>query len=638
MSTLMFWNKQNGNANQNGSENGSTGKNGKKTWLHTPESLMNGHVAYLVKFLGCTPVDQAKGIETVKDAIRRLQFSQQMKKAESGSNIKTKKVEITISVDGVAIQEPRGTNILHQFPLHNISYCADEKGVKKFFSFIAKNSAPTNGNDSSDRPAEETHECFVFISSKLASDITLTIGQAFELAYSGKTTEVAKLQSQNKYLEQKVEAYCQRLKDLADVVSKGELDRLLMRYGVRDILDLPQQENGIGNHVANINGSNTPDLGIDVSSPNNDDQLLIETSDKHFAPIVPPRNLQSQISSTLDALKPSVGTKLEGLLLNSDSDSDFDPRADENDMFSPEKNSSESFFGFEPPKTTMGQQLFTMNSNSMMNGGSINGNLNNGAAKTTPLLAPPPKASIPRRNGNVTSNQDLFGSTPFDAHSSPFDVRNEEAVSDNSLPTTLGSVFNSTANAFTLHDDSSFENVLHQSSKSSTRSNPFNDSVSVFSEPSPMKSTSFTVSPKKEFEFLSTNNENLNAIFSSYGRAVAASNKSDMTNGSGELNQEFGAKKNPFSANEKTTWNELNALDLNKLQMEFNSSGNMSGIFASANINQEQSDAKMDVMKKEIPVDLFKDVANELFSEFKAPRQKNNEFFNKISGFDAVRT
>lgn len=48
-------------------------------------------------------------------------------------------------------------------------------------SFIAKNSG--TANESSDRPAEETHECFVFISSKLASDITLTIGQAFELAY-----------------------------------------------------------------------------------------------------------------------------------------------------------------------------------------------------------------------------------------------------------------------------------------------------------------------------------------------------------------------------------------------------------------------------------------------------------------------
>lgn len=40
-------------------------------------------------------------------------------------------------------------------------------------------------------------------------------------------------------------------------------------------------------------------------------------------------------------------------------------------------------------------------------------------------VAPPPKASIPRRSGNNTSaSQDLFGSTPFDAplQPSPFDV------------------------------------------------------------------------------------------------------------------------------------------------------------------------------------------------------------------------
>lgn len=129
--------------------------------------------------------------------------------------------------------------------------------------------------------------------------------------------------------------------------------------------------------------------GIDVSSPNNDDQLLIETSDKHFAPIVPPRNIQNQISSTLDALKPSVGTKLEGLLLNSDSDSDFDPRADENDVFSSEKSSSESFFGFEPPKTSIGQQLFAANSSVNGNGltnGSPTANKTNGVANKSPPL------------------------------------------------------------------------------------------------------------------------------------------------------------------------------------------------------------------------------------------------------------
>ena len=120
-----------------------------------------------------------------------------MKKAETGTQEKFKKVEITISVDGVAVQEPRTQKILHQFPLHNISYCADEKGVKKFFSFIAKtvktttnmdNNNTMNGRGSSpdgstQSSTEETHECFVFISNKLASDITLTIGQAFELAF-----------------------------------------------------------------------------------------------------------------------------------------------------------------------------------------------------------------------------------------------------------------------------------------------------------------------------------------------------------------------------------------------------------------------------------------------------------------------
>lgn len=46
MSTLMFWNKQNNAANQGNEKNE---KNGKKSWLHTPDVLVNGHVAYPVK-------------------------------------------------------------------------------------------------------------------------------------------------------------------------------------------------------------------------------------------------------------------------------------------------------------------------------------------------------------------------------------------------------------------------------------------------------------------------------------------------------------------------------------------------------------------------------------------------------------
>ncbi len=72
---------------------------------------------------------------------------------------KTPKVELTISVDGVTIQEPKTKNLLHRYPLHRISYCADDKAEKRFFSFIAK-----EGNDGED------HTCFVFVSDKLVGE------------------------------------------------------------------------------------------------------------------------------------------------------------------------------------------------------------------------------------------------------------------------------------------------------------------------------------------------------------------------------------------------------------------------------------------------------------------------------------
>lgn len=77
---------------------------------------------------------------------------------------------------------------------------------------------------------------------------------------NGKGTEITKLQSQNKQLESTVSAYRQRLKDLVEILPKSDLDRLLLRHGLRDILEVPQQ-NGLDNHVASINGSKTPDLG-----------------------------------------------------------------------------------------------------------------------------------------------------------------------------------------------------------------------------------------------------------------------------------------------------------------------------------------------------------------------------------------
>lgn len=49
-------------------------------------------------------MDQPKGIDVVKEATCKLKFNQQLRKSEG---TKTPKVELTISIDGVAIQEPK---------------------------------------------------------------------------------------------------------------------------------------------------------------------------------------------------------------------------------------------------------------------------------------------------------------------------------------------------------------------------------------------------------------------------------------------------------------------------------------------------------------------------------------------------
>ena len=85
-------------------------------------------------------------------------------------------MELTISVEGVAIQEPKTKEMLHQYPLHKISYCADDKAEKRFFSFIAKEGDTNN------------HTCFVFVSDKLVSRFRgkewTTIGQLVAVVQS----------------------------------------------------------------------------------------------------------------------------------------------------------------------------------------------------------------------------------------------------------------------------------------------------------------------------------------------------------------------------------------------------------------------------------------------------------------------
>lgn len=298
-SAILRWTQNNKLLQRTNSQGGT----GKTPWVHPADAMKTGHIAYLVKFLGRTEVDQPKGIEVVKEGIRKLQFGQDIKKSECS---KLPKRELTISVNGVAIQDPKTKEILYQYPLHRISYCADDKGEKKFFSFIAKEAD------------KEVHSCFVFVSDKLAEEITLTIGQAFDLAYrqfldsSGRDLENRKqmmlLQKRLALVQTEAEELRRRLRAVSDLAPAAAVQEYCRKNLILNLLDAsPSSVLQNGEHSALTGGSGGG--GSDGSSSGNS-----SGSGSPAPPPVPPRNDATDLIGDFNGSTPDVGTKLEGLL------------------------------------------------------------------------------------------------------------------------------------------------------------------------------------------------------------------------------------------------------------------------------------------------------------------------------------
>ncbi|KFD56111.1 hypothetical protein M514_02889 [Trichuris suis] len=157
---------------------------GRHNWIFPPDTLTHGQIEFIVKFLGEVPVEQPKGIEVTKEAVQKLRFNLQLKRSHG---YKLQKVLLQISINGVNILDCKTKRPLYQHPLHRISFCADDKQDKRVFAYIAKRG-----------PESPDHDCFVFLCNKLAEEITLTVGEAFDLAYrrflenNGRDLEVKK--------------------------------------------------------------------------------------------------------------------------------------------------------------------------------------------------------------------------------------------------------------------------------------------------------------------------------------------------------------------------------------------------------------------------------------------------------------
>ncbi|XP_041457817.1 PTB domain-containing engulfment adapter protein 1-like isoform X2 [Lytechinus variegatus] len=197
-------------------------KSGSKTWVHSAAALTAGHVVYNVKYLGAVDVSSPKGADIVKEAVTKLKFNKQVKRSEGA---KPPKMELTISVDGITIQDRQTKEKQFTYPLHHISYCADDKSDKKICAFIAKVSQ------------ENRNVCHVMESDKNAEEITLTVGQAFDLAYQKFLSNANKTQEQ----QQQNDTLRKRVDELEDENKKlkQRINELEIQQGLKPSYTLP---------------------------------------------------------------------------------------------------------------------------------------------------------------------------------------------------------------------------------------------------------------------------------------------------------------------------------------------------------------------------------------------------------------
>eukprot|EP00794_Sanderia_malayensis_P003586 gene3586-4091_t len=144
---------------------------GNRQWIHSERALTAGFAVYQARLLGFTEVSEARGTEPVREALKKIQFANELKRSEAGrKGSKLQKIEFHVSVDAVRLIDAKSKALITQKPLHRISYCADDHINKKVFAFIAKEDS-------------NAHNCYALFTERDAAELTVTVGQAFELAY-----------------------------------------------------------------------------------------------------------------------------------------------------------------------------------------------------------------------------------------------------------------------------------------------------------------------------------------------------------------------------------------------------------------------------------------------------------------------
>ncbi|XP_064137562.1 low density lipoprotein receptor adapter protein 1 isoform X3 [Loxodonta africana] len=137
-----------------------------ENWTDTRETLLEG-MLFSLKYLGMTMVEQPKGEELSAAAVKRIVAT------AKASGKKLQKVTLKVSPRGIILTDSITNQLIENVSIYRISYCTADKMHDKVFAYIAQSQH------------SETLECHAFLCTKrkMAQAVTLTVAQAFKVAF-----------------------------------------------------------------------------------------------------------------------------------------------------------------------------------------------------------------------------------------------------------------------------------------------------------------------------------------------------------------------------------------------------------------------------------------------------------------------
>ncbi|XP_054153272.1 ankyrin repeat and SAM domain-containing protein 1A-like isoform X2 [Oppia nitens] len=141
-------------------------RTGSQQWKHTNRELIDSSCKYTASYLGSTLVRELRGIDSTRASIQKLR--------QSTKTIgKIPQIILSISYKGVQFIDAVTQVMVCEHSIRNIQCICQDSEDLNHFAYITKELETNN------------HYCHVFSSNNtdLVTDVILTLGQAFEIAY-----------------------------------------------------------------------------------------------------------------------------------------------------------------------------------------------------------------------------------------------------------------------------------------------------------------------------------------------------------------------------------------------------------------------------------------------------------------------